>query len=180
MQEIELKFTIEDINLVKEQLEKMGCQFSDLLNQKDTIFIPDIKDSTNGEGKIFVRIRSVNEKNQVTLKKQGVKLSESKEIEFDVSDYDDVYEFLTTLGLAQWVTVEKKRITTKYKEFNICLDEVKYLGSFIEIEILTDELNKVDYYEEMMKSVADELGIDIKNIVNKHYDTMISELINNA
>lgn len=176
MQEIEIKFRVENIEKIKEQLYKKGCIFSEELNQKDTVFLPDIKDSSHGEGKIFVRIREVNKKVEITLKKQSNKMVQSKEIEFGVTNYESAYDFLETLGLEKWVTVEKKRITTKYKDFNICIDEVKRLGSFIEIEIITSEENKTEYYEEEIIKTGKEFGIDIKNRVNNFYDTMINEL----
>lgn len=176
MQEIEIKFKVDDIDSIKNKLLKLGCVFSSDLIQKDTIFIPDLNDIATGEGKIFIRIRKVNDKNELTLKRQSNSTSQSKEIEFEISNFDSAYDFLETLGLKEWVTVEKKRVTTKYKDFNICIDSVKRLGDFIEIEIITPEDNKVSYYEEEILKIAKEFQIDINNRINNHYDTMINEL----
>lgn len=176
MQEIEIKFQVNNLDVIKENLLRLGCEFSEELNQKDTVFVPDINDTSNQEGKQFIRIRNVNEKTELNLKQQSKKIMQSKEIEFEVSDFDAAYDFLDTLGLDEWVTVEKKRITTKYKEFNICIDEVKRLGEFIEIEIVTPEEDQTDYYEEEIVKVAKELGINPDQRINNFYDTMISEL----
>ena len=74
------------------------------------------------------------------------------------------------------VTVDKKRITTQYKDYNICIDEVKGLGNFIEIEILTDEQDKTSYYEQKMLELCLELGINVDNKIDSHYDTMVYRL----
>ena len=152
--------------------------FSDELNQRDTVFVPNINDVSSSTGKMFIRIRNVNGHSELNLKQKSNKIMQSKEIEFSVSDYDSAYDFLNTLGLDEYVTVEKKRITTKYKGFNICIDEVKRLGNFIEIEIITEGENKTDFYEQEIINIAKELGIAIKNRVNSFYDTMIRELDN--
>jgi len=176
MHEIEIKFNVDSLDDIKETMLKLGCVFSDELNQKDTIFVPDINDIVSEEGKTFVRIRSVNGTVEVTLKKKSSNLMQSKEIEFEASDFNKVYDFLETLGLNEWVTVEKKRITTKYKDFNICMDEVHRLGSFIEIEVVTTEEDKSDYYEKEILKLCEELDINKENRVNNFYDTMIDEL----
>ena len=176
MQEIEIKFKVDNLEKVKEFLKKEGCLFSPLLNQKDTIFVSDLDDVVVGEGKVFTRVRSVNGKYELNLKKQSKKLMQSEEVEFEVSNYDEALSFLELLDLKKWVVVEKKRITTKYKDYNICIDEVKRLGSFVEIEIVTSRKNNTDFYEKEILGVAGELGIDINNRINSFYDVMISEL----
>lgn len=176
MQEIEIKFKVSNLNNIKNKLLSKGCIFSEELNQKDTVFVPNINDTSNGKDKIFIRIRSVNKKVELNLKKQSSKLMQSKEIEFETSDFNKVYDFLDTIGFDEWVTVEKKRVTTKYKDYNICIDDVKRLGSFIEIEVLTKEENKTKHYEQEILNIAKELGIDIENRINNFYDTMINEL----
>ena len=65
---------------------------------------------------------------------------------------------------------------TKYKDFNICIDEVKRLGDFIEIEILTDEGNEIEKYERKILEIARELEINEKDRVRNFYDSMIAEL----
>lgn len=176
MQEIEIKFRIDNREQLISKLESHNSHFSDPIHQKDIIFVPDLNDTANGEGKIFVRIRKQNEKKIITLKKQSKVIMQSKEIEFGISDIDKAYDFLETIGFKEWVTVEKKRIETAYKEFNICIDHVKRLGDFIEIEILSEEENQTEFYEKKILSIAKELGIPIENRINNYYDSMIAGL----
>lgn len=56
------------------------------------------------------------------------------------------------------------------------MDEVKRLGSFIEIEIITNEIDNTEYYEQEIIKAASELGIDPNNRINNFYDVMINEL----
>ncbi len=176
MQEIEIKFKINNLDNLKNKLIESGSVLSEELYQKDTVFVPTLKDTSNGEGKMFIRIRKENDKTELTLKKQSSKIMQSKEIEFEVSNYESAKDFLLTLGLEEWVTVEKRRVKTKYKGFNICMDIVTRLGVFVEVEIITEEENKTDYYENKILEVCHELGIDTKERINSFYDTMISEL----
>jgi len=179
MQEIEIKFKIDDIEKFKKGLIDRGCVLSDELNQKDVIYLFDLNDNLKGRDKIIVRIRNVNGKSELNLKRKSNVEFQAEEIEFGVEDPDKANSFLLNLGLKEWVTVEKKRVYTKYNVFNICIDEVKRLGSFAEIEIVTEETDKSDYYEKEILKVANELGIDTNNRINNFYDNMISELDKN-
>lgn len=100
---------------------------------------------------------------------------ESEEIEFEVNSYEKANAFLKALGFKEWVQVNKKRRYSKYQDYNICIDEVERLGTFVEIELLVNEQNDINY-EEQLLNVAKEIGINTDNRINSHYDTMISEL----
>ena len=181
MNEIEIKVKIDDKDHIIRELEKQGCKFSDEKHQIDTIFLDkSAKDFNIKPGMIVLRIRTIGDKHLITLKQRGVQSIESKEIEFGVSDSSLCKELIENLGYKEMVTVDKKRITTKYKGYNICIDEVKDLGCFIEIEILTSEQGKASYYEQEMLNLCSEFGIDSKNQINSHYDTMIYNLNKNA
>lgn len=176
MQEIEMKFRLQNIEEFKQKLVDKGCNLSAKLTQKDTIFVKDLHNTVSEEGKIYIRIRKVNGVTELNLKKQSKDLIQSKEIEFKVEDYDKVYDFLSTIDFKEWVTVEKTRLNTTYNEINICIDTVKHLGDFVEFEIITEDNNDIKIYEEKILQVAREFNVDVTDRVNSHYDTMISEL----
>ena len=176
MREIELKFKVDDLDSFIEKLEKLGCSLSDVVYQNDTIYVENLDNIESVEGSIWLRVRKLNDKIEMNLKKQAVKKSESQEIEFEVSDYEKANNFLKTLGYKEWVRVNKKRRYSKYLNANICIDEVERLGSFVEIEYLIAEEDKKINYEDELLQIATELGIYISKRVNSHYDTMIFEL----
>lgn len=175
MREIELKFKVENINDVITFLKNNGCELSQMNYQFDTIYVENLDDVESKEGSIWLRVRKTNEKVELNYKKQSAKKMESEEIEFEVSSYEKANSFLKALGFKEWVQVNKKRQYLKYKNYNICIDDVEKLGVFIEIEILVEEQNNIDY-EAQLLNVAKEIGIDINNRIDSHYDTMISEL----
>lgn len=176
MREIELKFKVENLDEFVKKLENLGCEISSCISQADTIYVENLDNTESVAGSLWLRVRKLNEKVELNLKKQSSKKSESQEIEFEVSDYEKANDFLKALGYKEWVRVNKKRRYSKYKNATICIDEVERLGAFVEIEYLIDESDSKIDYEEKIVQIALELGIDTSKLVNSHYDTMIAEL----
>ena len=174
MREI-VKFKVDGLDEIISYLEGHNCEISPVNIQYDTIYVKDLNHTESTQGSVWLRVRKTNEKIELNYKRQSAKKMESEEIEFAVDSYEKANQFLTVLGFQEWVQVNKKRRYAKYMDYNICMDEVEKLGSFIELEILVDEENDIDY-EAKLLHVAQELGIDINSRINSHYDTMISEL----
>ena len=177
MREIELKFKVDNLDALINKLKEEQCEISTVKMQNDTIYVQDLNDTESKEGSVWLRVRKENNKIELNYKKQSKKKMESEEIEFEVSSYELANQFLKALGYLPWVEVNKKRRYSNYKEYNICIDEVEKLGSFVELEILVDKDNKEDY-ELALLEVAKKLGINPDKRINSHYDTMISELNN--
>lgn len=176
MREIELKFKLDNLAELINNLERFDCQISDYIIQNDTIYVFDLNNVESCAGSVWLRVRRINDKVELNYKKQSLKKSESQEIEFGVDDYLKANSFLKALGYKEWVRVNKKRRYSKYDDVNICIDEVERLGNFVEIELLVEESDKKDNYEEKLLKIAKKLGINTKNKVDDHYDTMIANL----
>ncbi len=175
MREIELKFKVKNLNEIIKFLEDRNCQISSINYQCDTIYVSDLDNTESKEGSVWLRVRKTNDKIELNYKKQSAKKMESEEIEFEVDSYEKANSFLKALGFKEWVQVNKKRRYSKYKNCNICIDEVEKLGFFVELELLIEEENDCDY-EKQLLDLARELRLDISNRINSHYDTMISKL----
>ena len=175
MREIELKFKVDSMNPILSILEENHCVLSDVLDQHDVIYVPDLNHVESVDGSIWLRIRKENDRIELNYKKQGPVKMSSKEIEFGIDSFEKAKELLEEFGYQKWVEVHKKRRTTKYKNYNICLDEVEKLGSFVEIEVLVPDDDNKDYADELFQ-VAWEFGIPEDDRVNSHYDTMMWEL----
>lgn len=175
MREIELKFQVDNFDKIESILKGKNEELSEEYHQSDTIYVSDLSDTESKKGSLWLRVRKVNDKIEMNLKKQSSKKMESEEIEFEVSDYDLANRFLKTLGYQEWVSVNKIRRYSKYENVNICMDKVERLGCFIELELLIDENDNKDY-ESVLLDYASKLGIDVSRRINSHYDTMISEL----
>ena len=175
MREIELKFKVDNLSKIVNYLKSIHCSISEQIIQSDSIFVENLDNTKSSEGSIWLRIRKTNDKVELNYKKQSAQKMESEEIEFEVSSFEKANAFLEALGFKKWVQVNKKRRYTKYKDCNICLDQVERLGDFVELEFLVDSNDNINY-EEKLLSIAKELNIDINNRIDSHYDTMISKL----
>lgn len=175
MREIELKFKADNIDEIISFLNTNNCEISQPIYQNDTIYVQNLNNVESKEGSAYLRVRKTNQKVELNYKRQSAKKMESEEIEFEVSSYQMANEFLKAIGFKEWVQVNKVRKYSKYQEYNICIDEVERLGIFVEIELLVNEQNDIDYESKLLE-IAKEMKIDTNNRINSHYDTMISEL----
>jgi predicted adenylyl cyclase CyaB len=73
------------------------------------------------------------------------------------------------MGLEKIITLEKERKEYTLGEFSICLDEIKNLGYFIEIESLNDDQQDKIELNELMKK----FNISEEQIIHKGYVTML-------
>ncbi len=63
----------------------------------------------------------------------------SIEHEVTVDDPIKMMDILTSIGFRPEVNVKKTRQKAYFNEYEICLDQVEGLGSFIELEKMTEE-----------------------------------------
>ena len=79
------------------------------------------------------------------------------------------------LGFHEVLYVSKKRTKCKYEDMEICLDEIDGLGSFVEVEKMTNEDDTQKIRKELFEFLKT-LGIKEEDQVQKGYATMIYEL----
>lgn len=178
MKEIEVKAKVENLKALKEKITKLGCQFYDPVTQEDIIFLPngveypDIKQT----GSAVVRVRDASGTITLTLKKRTTSGHELIKLEKEVvvNDKQETIEIVKHMGFHEAVNVNKKRIKCKHDGMTICLDEVSELGSFIEIEKLSEEGNDIAIQESLSKFLGS-LDIDKSDEVTKGYDTLMYE-----
>lgn len=93
---------------------------------------------------------------------------------------DSLDQLFSNLDMLTLIIVDKKRITYKknYNSLNVtvAIDTIKDIGSFVEIEILSD--TKQLAYDLVLK-IESELGVDKMPIVTKPYRDIVMEY-NNA
>jgi adenylate cyclase class 2 len=93
------------------------------------------------------------------------------EKEIEVSDGNVLQEIFLMLGYSKTVEVKKKRVKTKFKDYEICLDEVDGLGSFIEVEKITSEDGEA-VQTELFKFLQS-LGVKLEDRVRVGYDSLM-------
>lgn len=111
-------------------------------NFKRSIVKKDIIYSENNKKQIDFRIREINDKFFVTQKvrnfsKNGAEIND--EVEFEISNKKEFIIFMENLGYCELYRKEKKVDQYYYNSMLIEYVEIKNLGKFLEIEILSEE-----------------------------------------
>ncbi len=170
--EIEVKAKVSNIPALVEKLIEAGAILGETISQDDMAYVNYLGERSYldfNTDDIFLRIRQSKGKTIFTLKK-GEEMN-SIEREVEVSDFEQLKDMLEILGFKEAVRVKKVRQKGTYKDFEICLDQVEGLGSFIEVEKITDEdSNKVQ--DEMFEFLL-ALGIKRDDRVMNGYDTLM-------
>jgi predicted adenylyl cyclase CyaB len=143
--EIEIKLPVASHEPLRRRLEALGATRRSAGVQTDRIF-----DRPDGELRrrgVALRIRSFQPDGgadpQVTLtvkgpaKAGGVKIRE--EIEQTLDDADRAVAMLNLLGFETTLTFQNHRESWPYRDCEVALDRVPYLGCFVEIEGPSEE-----------------------------------------
>jgi adenylate cyclase class 2 len=161
--EIELKFEIRDLNVQSQIMDFLHTNATLLkeTHQKDTYFshkeflevLPPIK---------RLRVRESDKGNSINRKDRkvvdGVNQNYCDEYETSIGDTETVTKILTALDIKPLVVVDKKRKVYQYQDIEISLDEVKDLGTFIELEA-SGEFPSIAAARETLYHLAEEFGL---------------------
>lgn len=175
MKEIEVKARVKDEAGLITKLSELGCVLSEPVEQDDAIY-------SNLEGNAFLkfapgknilRIRKAKGKIILALKQpQGNELA-NIEKELEIGNAEEMAQILKLLDYPEVVRVVKTRRKTHFENYEICIDEVQGLGSFVEVEKMSEE-NPAKIQEELFDFLAS-LGVKREDRVCQGYDTMLYE-----
>lgn len=153
MREIEIKARLNDKKKVMDKLAELGCVFEFEVTQLDTVYTLaagslELYDSN----KHYLRLRvKDNGKVLFTIKQPQKNWLDKIEHETEVVSKESMENALLLMGYKPAVVVNKKRIVTHYNSCEICIDEIENLGSFIEMEMMTNDGNAEEIQEELFK-----------------------------
>ena len=158
MFEVEIKVRISDIKAIRDVIQSSGGVFSETLIEKDQYYNAPHRDFKKTDEAL--RIRETDNETVLTYKGPKETIQGSKvrsETNLLVNSAKSADTMLLSLGFFRVAVVTKKREYWKYQDFSIALDEVEGLGSFIEIELISDTnladvANRIDRFSK-------ELGI---------------------
>lgn len=173
--EIEVKVKVDNLEKIAEELKARGCVLSDPIEQRDIIFV----DSDYGEFEKFhpkknlLRIRSTKGKFIFTIKQPQSNELDSIERETEIINPEEMEQALLLMGYHERVRVNKIRRTAKYENWEICLDEVEGIGSFVEVEELTDDTANPDEIQGKILEFLKGLGAKEADRVTTGYDTLV-------
>ena len=172
--EVEAKFRVDDLSEIEERLK--DAEFVIEKIEEDAYFNHPCRDF--GETDEALRIRRDIEGVKITYKGRKID-SETKtreEIKINVDDFDKAFKLFEKLGfsLAGWV--KKRRKIYRYGEALICLDHLEDLGSFVEIEIESDDVERA---KEKVFEIAEKLGLDREKSIRSSYLEMLRDVVDN-
>lgn len=168
--EIEQKFYFKDIKSLYDLLSKNNLTKKESENISDSDeYFTDI-DSEYIKNRTCLRIRKTNNTNmEITFKGKSINFSNfyaksENNINIDINDYSNLVDMLGSLGFYSYTTVTKSReVYNKIEdniEYNVMIDKVEGICSFIEFELLSDEsigienlTNKLNQFIENFKSL---------------------------
>ena len=182
--EVEIKIEIKNFDEIKVKVSAVGKLIKSI-KQVDDYFIPCHRDffaqkphpvewlriRTNPDKVIFEYDKSIN-------KKENGEQECAEEYETEISNVDEFRKILNFLNFKKVITVDKQREYWDCGDFEIALDKVGELGSFIEVEAKGNFENTAKAKETCLKFL-EELGIkNAENIqINKGYPVLLLEKI---
>lgn len=176
MREIEVKASLEDRKLFLQKAAEKGIVFGSPVIQEDTTYETDLPYG-DSNWNIF-RIRMQDGKAILTMKyKASNRSRDNHERESVVENPEQIADMLGRVGYKLGVRIRKSRQKATYEGLELCLDEIDELGSFVEVEKLTDEHADVDAVQSELWKLLSELGVDSDHRIHKGYDTLMHEHI---
>ena len=177
--EIEIKARLRDREETIRQLEARGCVFDAISIQDDTVFVQ--KTGSLAEylsNDVFMRIRIQNGDRTILTAKKPVRKSAEvlvkHEHETVVESAEQTKAILELLGYTAAVHTVKSRQAGHVGEYEVCLDEIEGLGSFIELEKMGDAAD-AEHIQAHMGEFLVSLGVAPEDRVTKGYDILMVE-----
>jgi adenylate cyclase class 2 len=79
---------------------------------------------------------------------------------------------LKLMGYSEEVRVNKTRVKTNFKDYEICIDDVKDLGAFVEVEKIAEDGDGEKIQKELFEFL-ETLGVKKEDQVMHGYDTLL-------
>lgn len=178
MHEVEVKAVLPNPEAFIAKLSEHGCQLGPEITQDDTVFVREVGSlEIFLNNSAFLRLREEKDQTLFTLKYHVDPADNHRsapiEFELTVSSRDTMEQMLLQMGHQEAVRMKKKRRKGTYKNWEVCVDEVEGLGSFVELEELTDNPENVEQIQHRMKTFLAELGVQAGDQALYRYDILL-------
>jgi adenylate cyclase class 2 len=169
--EVEMKARVENTEEIRERLLLRHARPSGRVHERDIYFnAPDRDFAVTDEA---LRLRYTEEGCVLTYKGPKIRdyrVKAREELNTGVESGKVVETMLIRLGFTRVAEVEKWREYFDYRGASVSLDEVKDLGTFIEIEAPPGNTN--DKPEKFVREIAEELGIEGEPILASYLELL--------
>ena len=182
MIEVEVKLPVEDLNEIKRKLVKIGFEESSFIEERDTYF-----DNQQGDIRAndeALRVRETKDHRTGKIRAQinfkGKRLDAGtmtrEELETGVENGKISRKILQAIGYIPVAPeVIKERIMLRRESVTACLDNVRGLGEFLELEILADSKKQKDAALGQIENILNNLGYQISDTVRTAYLSMLQK-----
>lgn len=173
MIEIEVKARVDDARKMERAIIAMGATPIGIQDQADTYYNAPHRNFENTDEALRIRV----EDGGAFLTYKGPKMDTisktRQEFQTVIKEPETMGNILSSLGFFPVATVTKRRKNYRLGDFFISLDEVRDLGSFIEIEIPVKNTRNYEEKVESILKIIEKLGISRTSTIRESYLEMI-------
>lgn len=161
--ELEMKFSINNHKDFEAKVLALGFEFIKEKKQSDYYYSPAHK-SFAGTKKYYLRVRQQGDGSAIFAFHDVIDDLKTEELEVDVSDFVVFSEILKKLDCHLDCLVEKNRKIYRNDNFEITIDQVKDLGSFMELEYIGSEVSD-SLVQQYFNELITKLGLNREDLV---------------
>jgi adenylate cyclase class 2 len=168
--EIEAKMAVPDLDVVRSKLRDIGSERAGRTLETNTFFDTEDRSLLAADEGLRLRrnhdVETDADEHVITYKgprMHGV-LKSRDEVELIVASSEDATQLLERLGFVRMLSFEKRRESWKLGGCKVELDELPYLGSFVEVE---------GPDEATVLAVREQLGLSDRPMVKSSYIAML-------
>ena len=173
MLEIELKVSVPDLGPVRSCLTTLGAESRGNLHEHDIYYNAPHRDfGTTDEA---MRVRYTNDHAVITYKGAKIKkfgLKAREELNTAVESGPEFEKMLDRLGFRKTAEVNKWRETFRYGTASISLDTVDELGTFVEIEVMTETGEDAT---DQIAAIAKKIGVSGDPILASYLELLLEK-----
>ena len=178
--EVELKLKIKNKKELEQKLLELGFSAGDMVSESDTYYTSEYHDFAGLDEAL--RIRSIENlttgEKEAVITYKGAKLDKKsmarKELETTVGDAGICREILESIGFSPVPEVEKVRKHFQKDEITACVDSVKNLGDFLELEWIVSEEKEREAALGELGKILKMLGYSMTDTTRKSYLSMLT------
>lgn len=183
--EVEIKVKIDGFDDIKKKLSACGT-LKKGIRQVDEYYIPCHRDFFNQKPHPFewLRIRTnpdkvVFEYDKSINKNAAGEQEYAEEYETEISQPEDFKKILGFLNFQKIVTIDKQREYWDCGNFEVALDDVKDLGTFVEVEVKGNFVDNITAKKECVKFL-EKFGVENveEKSIHKGYPVLLLDKTN--
>ncbi len=130
---IEIKARCTDRERAEESLTALGAGPAGMFDQRDTYF-------NVREGRLKLRLIGPDDGHLIFYRREDISGPKRSDYEIAFTTDPEALELMLREVLGSWIEVEKRREVWLWENVRIHLDEIKDLGTYVELEAVTDRV----------------------------------------